>query len=195
MTEGLGHVRIAAGSLKGRRLRVAPRVRPSGARLREALFSYWGSEVEGALFFDLFAGSGAMALEALSRGADHCVLFEADRKVIGQLRKNCEIAPEGSIEIVHARLPRDLERRIGDRRGLCDLAFADPPYAFRDYERLLVAMEPLLAASGSLILEHPTQAEPERAAASLRLEESRRYGDSSISIYYKLSCPSGKRSR
>ena len=60
----MGSLRITAGHFKGRRLGVAPGVRPTGARLREALFSSWGADIEGATFFDLFAGSGAMALEA-----------------------------------------------------------------------------------------------------------------------------------
>jgi len=181
----LGSVRIVSGSLKGRHLRVATGVRPSGARLREALFSYWGEAVAGSVFFDLFAGTGAMALEAISRGAKHCVLFEAEGKVIAQLRKNCEIAPAGTIDIERARLPKDLERRIG-RHDACDLAFADPPYDFRDYDRLLLALEPLLKATGSVTLEHSTNAELPRVAGSLQLKESRRYGDSMVSIYRKV---------
>ena len=126
-----------------------------------------------------------MALEAISRGALHCVLFETDRKVITQLRKNCEVAPVGKTEIVRAHLPRDLERRIG-RRNACDLAFADPPYDFRDYDRLLLALEPHLKATGSVTLEHPTDIELSRVAGSLQLEESRRYGGSTVSIYRKV---------
>ncbi len=126
-----------------------------------------------------------MALEAISRGARHCVLFEADRKVIAQLRKNSEIAPAGTIEIVRAHLPQDLERRIG-RHEACDLAFADPPYDFRNYDRLLLALDPLLKSTGSVTLEHPTDTEPPRTAGSLQLGESRRYGDSTVSIYRKV---------
>lgn len=148
--------------------------------MREALFSIWVDRVRGARFLDLFAGSGAVGIEALSRGAEDVVLVEGDRRITVQLRQNAErMAAEGWTAI-GARVPEELQR-IG--RGPFDLIFVDPPYAFEGYAVLLEAATPLLAPHGELALEHSTRTESPQLVAGLERRDRRVYGGSTLSIY------------
>ncbi len=172
--------RIAAGALKGRRLPVAGGVRPTGSRMREALFSIWQSRLEGCHFLDLFAGSGAVGLEAVSRGADRSVLVEGSARVFKLLRRSVrELAPDRA-RAIRAHLPAGLDRLSGERFGLI---FADPPYAFRQIGGLLRRVAPRLAPGGEMALEHDQRFEIGEPQAPWRQRERRRYGDSCLSFF------------
>jgi 16S rRNA (guanine966-N2)-methyltransferase len=117
-------MRVVAGEYRGRRLQ-APRgtsVRPTSDRVREALFSILG-DIEGLRVLDLFAGSGALAIEALSRGAASATLVENDRAALDAIRANLAPLEGANAEIVRA----DALAWLGGRRGPFDLVFADPP--------------------------------------------------------------------
>ncbi len=122
-------MRVIAGSARGRRLAVPPgrAVRPTPDRVREALFSRLAARVEGAAVLDLYAGSGALAVEALSRGAGHAVLVERDRRSADVAAANLEragVAPRARV----ARI--DAARFAAEPRGgPFDLVLVDPPYA------------------------------------------------------------------
>ncbi|HEX4955640.1 MAG TPA: 16S rRNA (guanine(966)-N(2))-methyltransferase RsmD [Thermoanaerobaculia bacterium] len=181
--QGSGILRITAGLHKGRRLVVPAGVRPSSGMVREALFSAWRERLPGAHLLDLFAGSGAISLEAVSRGAVRAVAVEAEAKILRQLRANLEAVGADGIEIIAARLPAELDRleRLG--REPYDLIFADPPYDFEPYEDLLRQAQSWLAPEGELVLEHSTRvAVPERVGDLVRVRE-RRYGESSLSAF------------
>lgn len=132
-------MRVVAGSARGRRL-VAPRgdaVRPTTDRVREATFNALGSlgAVDGAEVLDLFAGTGALGIEALSRGAAHATFVEPDRAARAALTENLEatgLADRATVEPVRAEA---FLGRVGDRRF--DLALCDPPYAFEGWDELL----------------------------------------------------------
>ena len=132
-------MRVVAGSARGRRL-VAPRgdaVRPTTDRVREATFNALGSlgVVEGAEVLDLFAGTGALGIEALSRGAAHATFVEPDGAARRALTANLEataLAGSATVEPVRAGAFLD---RVGERRF--DLALCDPPYAFDGWDELL----------------------------------------------------------
>ena len=176
-------VRISAGDLKGRSLVVPDSIRPTGARLREALFDLWVDKVRGALVLDLFAGSGAVGLEALSRGASRLVSVESDRQVLQALRGNMARFASGKVQIVVGKLPEYLPRlepMAGEGFGL---VFADPPYDFTEFEELLTGLVPLLSPTGEIAIEHDSGSELPDQIAGLTTGDRRRYGDSGLSCY------------
>jgi 16S rRNA (guanine966-N2)-methyltransferase len=175
-------VRIVAGSRKGHRI-TAPKgvgTRPTGDRVREAAFALIGP-VEGATVLDLFAGSGAMGLEALSRGATRCVFVERDREACRVIQGNLEkLRLTGAVvhcrDVVHAL--RDEQAR-GQRYGL---VLVDPPYEewsrFRD--PLADFVPQLLENDGLAVVETASRIEPE---LPLDLVTSRRYGSARITVF------------
>lgn len=178
---GRRRLRIAGGARRGLRLQVPPGIRPTSGRLREALFDLWGGRVVGCRFLDLFAGSGAVGIEAASRGAARSLLVEADRRVLAVLARNRRAAALDGVAELAARLPEELPRRLGAGERF-DLVFADPPYGFAAFGELLAVVEPVLAADGEIALEHPwRQGPPEPRGLGAR--RSRRYGDSGLTLY------------
>ena len=174
-------MRVISGELGGRTL-VAPRgrdVRPTSDRVREALFSILGS-VAGARVLDLFAGSGALAIEALSRGAAQATLVDSARASIAAIERNLA-ALELEAEVVACSARTFLERaRIAARQY--DLVFLDPPYrqASELAAELSAALAPVLATSARVIAESDRRAPLD---LNLALADERRYGDTLIRIY------------
>lgn len=196
--KGSRGVRITGGELKGRTVKVPVTARPTEGRVREALFSIWGPEVRGSRFLDLYAGSGAVAVEAVSRGALTVVAVEGDGRAYRQLQANLrELELQGVVETHRGRLPGCLEPRM----DLFDLIFADPPYAQGDheggYETLLRTAALLLAPDGQLCVEHSARIElpVELEIASPGSQEVkhlvradfRRYGETGLSLYRWVS--------
>jgi 16S rRNA (guanine966-N2)-methyltransferase len=138
-------MRVVAGEAKGRRL-VAPAgraTRPTSDRVREAVFSSLGSlgGVEGAAVVDLFAGSGALGIEALSRGAAHAIFVEQDRQATVTIRAN--LAATGLADRATV-VGDDVLRWVGaQRERRVDLVLCDPPYAFDQWPVLLAGLYPL----------------------------------------------------
>jgi 16S rRNA (guanine966-N2)-methyltransferase len=179
-------VRIIAGTAGRLAIKVPKAVaRPTTDFVRQAIFSILGPAVEGTAVLDLFAGSGAIGLEALSRGAASCVFVDEHRQAESVIRENLEKAKLQGGRIVradvHAWLTRDL--------GKYDLIFADPPYAKypgdRDHVKELLAHPALparLAGGGWFIAECPASGRsPEGAGWILR--DRREYGGSAILLY------------
>ncbi len=124
---GSGQVRIIGGSLRGSRLLVParPGLRPTPARVRETLFNWLQPVLPGAHVLDLFAGSGALGLEALSRGCATAVFVERDRGLCEALRSNLERLQQSSAEVVHA----DAMSHLDIAPNTFDVVFMDPPFA------------------------------------------------------------------
>ena len=175
-------LRIAGGSRRGLRLEAPAGIRPSSGRLREALFSIWAERLAGCRFLDLFAGSGAVGLEAASRGARRVLLVEGDRRVLPVLERNRRRAALPAAESLFCRLPAELRRRL-PRGERFDLVFADPPYAFAGHAALLAAIAPRLAPGGEVALEHGRGAGEPEAPPALVARLHRSYGDSMLSIF------------
>jgi len=175
-------MRVIAGSHRGAKL-IAPRgsaTRPTGDRVREALFSILGP-VDRARVLDLFAGSGALAIEALSRGAAEATLVDSSAAAIAAIRRN--LAALGlDAEVRHQRASAFLERARADARQY-DLVFVDPPYRRPSaLERTLSdALAPVLAPGARAIAESDRRAPLE---LELPLGDERRYGDTLIRIYH-----------
>jgi 16S rRNA (guanine966-N2)-methyltransferase len=176
-------MRIVAGSQKGRRIEAPKGVvtRPTGDRVREALFSIVGS-VEGANVLDLFAGSGALGLEALSRGAAHAVFVERDARACRVIQENA--AKLGLVDVT--RIVRgDAVRALRDaaaRGARYDLVLVDAPYdEWATLEAPLGELLPdVLADGGLLVVETSSKVEP---GLPLALVTGRRYGSARITVF------------
>lgn len=178
-------MRVIAGQLGGRRL-VAPRglaTRPTSDRVREALFSMLGP-MDGAVTLDLYAGTGALGIEALSRGAARAVFVESARPALTALRENlAALAIEGRARVLAQPVLRAAPTLA--REGPFDLVLIDPPYA--DLPEVTPLVEALrsagaLAMSVQLVVEHATRDPAPELAGLMRLA-ARAYGDTSIAIY------------
>ena len=181
-------MRITGGAARGRRLKSARGVRPTHSRVRESLFDIWAGRVAGARFADLFAGVGAVGLEALSRGAANAVFVEAAAGAAQAIRDNA--AALGLAEratVVRGDVVRAL-RRPASAGWRFDLAFVDPPYAEAGRgERTLQALDEAgaLEAGAQVAWQHPRQQEPPQRVGRLTLIESRRFGETTLSFYWR----------
>jgi 16S rRNA (guanine966-N2)-methyltransferase len=129
-------------------------VRPTEGRVREALFSIWGPHLEGARILDLFAGSGAVGIEAVGRGAAAAVLVDSDPQVFRQLRHSVDdFGLADRVVVKRLELPRALGRLAADGKRF-DLLFADPPYDFAQHSKLLDGLLDLVDAGGLVVIEH-----------------------------------------
>jgi 16S rRNA (guanine(966)-N(2))-methyltransferase RsmD len=179
-------MRIISGEARGRRLR-APRgaaTRPTADRVREALFNILGSAADLSVL-DLFAGTGALALEALSRGAAHAVLVDHAEAAVRVIHANLETLGYRD----RARVLRlDVERalRLLERDGAkFDLIFVDPPYEGPAAAAALAALGSgsLLAPGGLVVVEHDNRNRPLELQGILRLGQRRKYGQTEVSFY------------
>lgn len=189
--------RVVAGALGGRRLEV-PRggtVRPTSDRVREALFSTLGGRVAGATVLDLFAGTGALGIEALSRGAAHVTFVERDRAVARVVRTNLEaLGLVADVRVMAA------DRFVWELAGspdapLFDLVLCDPPYRVNaaDVVSLLLALVDggHLAAGATIVVERPRHGDPlVPPTGALDVTDVRTYGDTVL--YYVQSGSDGE---
>jgi 16S rRNA (guanine966-N2)-methyltransferase len=191
-TEGVA--RVIAGEAGGRRLAVpAGRdTRPTSDRAREGLFatvtSILGS-LAGARVLDLYAGSGAVGLEALSRGAGHVLLVESGARAARVIQQNIEAIGLAGAEVITDRVERVLARGPAPAGGRYDMVFADPPYALADRE--VSAMLSLVAGAGPenlawlapgalVIVERATRSGPVRWPEGIAADRARRYGEATF---------------
>ncbi|MFJ8577502.1 16S rRNA (guanine(966)-N(2))-methyltransferase RsmD [Micromonospora sp. NPDC093277] len=179
--------RIVAGTLGGRRIAAPPGAgtRPTSDRVREALFSAVQAELDldGARFADLYAGSGAVGLEALSRGAEHVLLVESDARAARVIRENIAMlraAP--AARLVTGKVATVLA--AGPDGGPYDVVFADPPYAVSDQEvtALLAALVDggWLTPDALVIIERSSRSGPVTWVDGITSERSRRYGETTL---------------
>ncbi len=166
---GPGKVRIIAGQWRGTRLDVAdsPGLRPTSDRVRETLFNWLAPMLPGARVLDLFAGSGALGLEAVSRGAGSAVLVERAPALVAGLRAVAGKLPGGDVvTVVQSDAASWLASSsdAGSGPGGFDLAFLDPPFEADLWQAVLPGLLPKLAADAWLYVETPLQAAPELPA-------------------------------
>lgn len=172
-------MRIIAGAAKGRKL-AAPRhgTRPMTGRTRESIFSILADRLPGALVLDLFAGSGSLGLESLSRGASDVVFVEAGRTAARILRENIERVDLGGS--VHEQ---DVSRFLRSDAGRYDLIFNDPPYGDDDatVRSVLELLDTVLADDGLVVLHRQARSVVE-LPDFLRTVDERRYGDAVVTM-------------
>ena len=179
--------RVIAGEAGGRRLAVPDgrNTRPTSDRAREGLFATIVSMVgslSGTRVLDLYAGSGAVGLEALSRGAEHVLLVESGTRAARVIRANIEAIGLPGAEVVTDRVERVLARR--PEHGRYDVVFADPPYALADDEvsAMLQALSDhgWLARGALVIIERATRSGPFSWPAGFEPDRARRYGEATF---------------
>jgi 16S rRNA (guanine966-N2)-methyltransferase len=180
-------VRVIAGTAKGRPLKLDRKsvVRPTSDRLKEALFSTLGPLARDSRVLDLFAGSGALGIEALSRGAARATFVDSDRDAIGMIRANLEATGfSDRAEVVHQSAERFVAGRAA---GGFDLVLMDPPYAFGIPTSLLSGLleSGRLPEDARLVVEVSSRLPAIEVPPGYRLQQERRYGDSSL-IYLTL---------
>jgi 16S rRNA (guanine966-N2)-methyltransferase len=181
-------MRVIAGKFRSRLLKGPGmlRIRPTSDRLRETLFNVLGPSLEDSFFVDLYAGTGAVGIEAISRGAREVIMVESSAKAARLIRQNLDsLGIRSGAELIEAEAVRGLER-MAARHLLADFMFLDPPYEKeREYGSVLGFLDAshLVAPYGIVIVEHSRKMElPQRFA---RLERSRllEQGDAALSFY------------
>ena len=171
-------MRVVAGVFGGRTL-VAPRgrsTRPTSDRVREALFSILGPAVDGARVLDLFAGSGALGLEALSRGAERVVFVESDWDACRTINANLD-----KLELNAIVLCQDVLRAVGSERSAYDLVLCDPPYDYERRDCLAPHLARVLAPDGLLVYETAARDQPD--VPGLETRTSRKYGAARLTLF------------
>ena len=178
-------MRITGGKARSRRLS-APRghqTRPTAERVREALFSILGPPPPEALVLDLFAGAGTLGLEALSRGAHRAVFVDRSRMAVRFIRDNVGALNMAEASEIHCAVAEQLLPRLV---GPFHWVFVDPPYASDLAVRVLEQLGERPAAltrGATVVVEHDRRSQPDPAYGCLVQADSRRYGDTGISLY------------
>jgi 16S rRNA (guanine(966)-N(2))-methyltransferase RsmD len=179
-------MRIIAGAFKGRRLApVKGRIRPTAAKVREAVFNILGSAVGGLRVLDLFAGTGALGIEALSRGAAAAVFVEDHPESLKVLRRNLEDLGLADRTTVWPLPVTTALKKLAGRGEPFGLAFLDPPYGGGDAVAALSALTALnlLAPWARVVVEHSIRESLPEACGALTRLEVRRYGDTQVAFY------------
>ncbi len=177
---------IIAGSFKGRRLApIKGRIRPTAAKVREAIFSILGEAVAGARVLDLFAGTGALGIEALSRGAREVVFVEDHPEALKVLRRNLEGLCLGARSMVLPVPVATALKRLAPRGERFSLAFLDPPYGggLAAGSLASLAATQLLLPRGWVVAEHSRRESLPESCGDLRQVMTRRYGDTQVAFY------------
>jgi 16S rRNA (guanine966-N2)-methyltransferase len=175
-------MRIIAGERKGHTI-YAPKgrdTRPTSDRVRENVFNIVAPWVEDARVLDLYAGSGAMGLEALSRGAVGVVFVESDADAVRAIERNLDKLRLTGARVVRSDATTGLAQEAGAGRKY-DLVLADPPYAMTDYDALARYLPRVLADDGLLVLESAARTEPELAGLAVRT--TRKYGSTRVTVF------------
>jgi 16S rRNA (guanine966-N2)-methyltransferase len=172
-----------SGGVKARRPLAAPKgakTRPTSAKVREALFAVLGKRIEEARVLDLFAGSGALGLEAISRGAGSVVFVDNDADAVMAIRRN-------AVQVIEQKerfriMPMPAVRALRALRGTFDIVLVDPPYERGAREELATLMQRgLVAADGVVVVEHRT-GEDAPLPGSLKVLKSAKYGDTTLTF-------------
>jgi 16S rRNA (guanine966-N2)-methyltransferase len=178
-------MRLTGGHDRGRRL-IAPRggeTRPTAAKVREAIFNILGPPPEGSVL-DLYAGTGALGLEALSRGATQVVFVEREPAPLSALRRNIKELGFDDRATILASDVRSGLRRLAGKGNRFSWIFLDPPYA-KETDGVLAELSgsDLLATCAVVVLEHDRRHRPPESVGGLFLTDRREYGDTELSFY------------
>lgn len=172
-------MRVIGGEFRSRKLKSVPglETRPTPDRLREALFNVLTPRIQDAVFLDLYAGTGAVGIEALSRGARRCILVEKNRAAADVIRQNLAALGAESRAEVYTSKPAPVLERVK-----ADIVFLDPPYEMeKELETVLEALGD--SATPLVIAQHPSRRELAESFGHLRRYRVLKQGDNSLSFY------------
>ncbi len=186
-------MRISAGQLKGRKIELRKvsgrdergRLRPTSSKVREALFDILRNDIRGSSFLDLYAGTGAVGFEALSRGASSACFVEEDRDTSGKISQYIgKMGLDEAAEVFTETAERFL-KRTAIAEMTFDIIFADPPYASDEIEKILTLIDSgsILRPGGCLVVEHQSRKSIAVSCRSLRLIKNYKYGDTMLTLY------------
>lgn len=179
-------MRVITGKAKGRKLITVEGtdvVRPTGDRVKEAIFSAVQFEIEGSTVLDLFAGSGQLGIEALSRGAKKCVFVDSAAVSVGTVRKNLEstgLAEDA--DVVHMPFTAFLK----STKETFDVAFLDPPYRYKLVQKALPVLVEKMSEQGVIVCEHEKECVLPSKVGDFRLVKLLTHGTVSVSIYRQV---------
>ena len=180
-------MRVIGGTAKGRRVKSfkGQALRPTADRVKEALFNILPHDLSGWKVLDLFAGTGNLTFEALSRGAEQACLVDVSREASKLIRKNVEALGFSRCANVIGIPALRAIHMLAARGDTFDLILVDPPYDKGWVERILksLSQKELLENDGILVMEHSTREEVQKNYGSLLLQDQRRYGGTCISFF------------
>lgn len=177
-------MRIITGSARGKRLITLEGrdVRPTPERVKEGLFSALQFDIEGRRILDLFAGSGQLGLEALSRGAESAVFVDSSEASVKIIKKNIESTDfSNKARVIHS----DFQTFAASSREEFDIAFIDPPYMAGLLMPAVKAILPLMSNYGIIVCEHPSEVTPEETVGDFKIYRTYRYGKVIVTVYRK----------
>lgn len=189
-------MRISGGQLKGRKIasqkvfskkKNGDELRPTSSKVREALFDILKSKMDGATFLDLFAGTGTVGFEALSRGASSTCFVEGDHFRSRAIRDFITRIGLDDRAVVYTMRALDFLKNAAKKRMTFDIIFADPPYASDETGKILPVIDesPLLNEGGCIIVEHSSKSAMHDGLVSLKFIKNYRYGDTMLTLYRK----------
>jgi 16S rRNA (guanine966-N2)-methyltransferase len=176
----MGKLRVAGGEARGRRLKTPKGIRPTQGIVKEAMFNLVGPAIDGVYVLDLFAGSGAIGIEALSRGAAGVTFVDHEPRGLAILRQNLEVLDLKSLaQVVRADVVRWLESSP-DQLKQAGYVFMDPPYEDPILDRALMAIDRVVTAA-TVVVEHSRRQELP-ALTRMHVDRQRKYGDTMVSV-------------
>jgi 16S rRNA (guanine(966)-N(2))-methyltransferase RsmD len=176
----MSRLRVSGGEARGRRLKAPRNIRPTQGIVKQAIFNIVASMVEDARVLDLFAGSGAIGIEALSRGAAHVTFVDREPRGLAILRQNLDaLGLKERARVVRADVARWLEESPAELVE-ADLAFLDPPYGDAVLDRSLRAIDG--SGSGVVVVAEYSRRQTLPALSRLRVDRERRYGDTMVAV-------------
>ncbi|MCM8801149.1 MAG: 16S rRNA (guanine(966)-N(2))-methyltransferase RsmD [Candidatus Omnitrophica bacterium] len=178
-------MKVITGKYKGRVIRMPKGIRPTQQKVRKALFDILG-DIKGVGFLELFAGSGAIGIEALSKGAREVVFVERDKRCVSIIKKNLSLLGYLSCKVISTDVLKAIQRLNKEGRSF-EVIFSDPPY-YQDLAKKTLqtlSIYDILAPNGLLIIEHFNKEILPDQAGDLRLFKQNRYGDTLLSFYKK----------
>ena len=177
----MSKLRVSGGEARGRRLKAPKNIRPTQGMVKQAIFNMVGARVEGANVLDLFAGSGALGIEALSRGAASVTFVDQQPRGLAILRQNLDaLGFKERAHVVRGDVVRWLEASP-QAVGSADLIFLDPPYENVVLDRALRVLDREVT-SATVLAEHSRRQEPP-SLSRMRVDRQRRYGDTMVTVF------------
>ena len=181
-------MRVIAGSAKGRPLKAVPgmNTRPTTDKVKEAIFSMIGPYFDGGLVLDLFAGTGGLGIEALSRGADRAIFVDKEKQSVDIVRHNTSAAGVSDRAEIYRNDAERAIKALAKRGQGFRLVFLDPPYRMTNMDELLgeLAASGLLEHDATIVVEHDAaHLYPERFGGGFEQRRSVKYGDTAVTIY------------
>ena len=181
-------MRVVSGTARGRSLKAVPGkgTRPTTDKVKEALFSMIGPYFEGGQVLDLFAGTGGLGIEALSRGMDHAIFIDMDPKAIDVIKQNLQATQLVKQAEVYRNDAKRAIKALAKRGTSFSLVFLDPPYRMTDADELVMELEEkqLLHPDVTVVMEHDAEVSYADRIGKLSLWKRSSYGETIISVYH-----------